>query len=395
MGSTEHDTGVGQRVARARKLANLTQRQLADRAHVGLGTIRHVEQGRIPASPSFVTSVARALQVVPAHLYGARDDIVQQPSTETAAIAELRAALDSYDDPRPEGGPLTVSAIGHRLTTLADSLHAERYDGAAKLPPLLHHLYPLIDAPGHDGEAARALLHDAYRMAASIAGQFGQADVAAIASERHVQLAPHTGDPLRVAVSAWHRSTRYLQHGDFRAGLRLLDRAREHLDNSPRGRAMAVQLNLRSAVLAARNGDLAEADDWATEARAIVNEFAPPDRPYFNTDASPLNVTVHHVALPVETYDAAETVRRAAQVDVSDRTRPERVAHHHIDVARACLLNGDRAATLDHLRTARQVAPRRTRRHPQVHETVVALATQERRRDDTLAGFARWAGIRL
>lgn len=394
--ATDEQHGVGQRVARARKLAGITQRQLADRAHVSLSLVRSVEQDRVPASPSFVASVSRVLRVAPTHLYGTDGaETLEQPGSDAAAITELRAAMDAYDDPRPEGEPLTLAAIGRQLDTIAAGLHVERHtELAPRLPNLLHHLYTLTDA-GHDGESARALLHDAYRMTASIAGQLRQSDLAELASERHIQLAPLTGDPMRIAVSAWHRSTRPLQHGDFRAGLRVLDRARQHLDSSARGRAMAVQLNLRSAVLSARAGDLGEADGWVGEARAIVDEFTPPDRPYYNTDASPLNVAVHHVALPVETYDGGETVRRAASVTVADRTRPERVAHHHIDVARASLLDGNRDATLAHLTAARQAAPRRTRQHPQVHETVRALAQQERRRDGTLAGFARWAGVHI
>jgi len=51
-------------------------------------------------------------------------------------------------------------------------------------------------------------------MAASVAGRFRQPDLAAVASERHIQLAPLTGDPLRIVVSAFHRSSRQLQFAD-------------------------------------------------------------------------------------------------------------------------------------------------------------------------------------
>lgn len=391
------DHGAGLRVQATRKLAGLTQRQLADRAHVSVSLVKQVEQVRVPASPSFVAAAARALGVKVAHLYGTDEqEVMEQPSVEASTVSELRSALDAYDDPMPDGAPLPLNTICQQLAGIGRALHAERHtESAAQLPPLLHHLYLLAGQPGHAGEQACAVLHDAYRMAASIAGQLRQYDLAALASERHIQLAPTTGDPLRIVVSAYHRSTRHLQHGDYRAGLRMLDRARQHLDTSPPGRAMAVQLDLRSAVLAARAGDRREGDEWVTEARALVDEFAPPERPYFNTDASSLNTLVHWCALPVETYDGSETVQRASTIQVSDRTRPERVAHHHIDVARAWLLHGDRHQALAHLNEARRVSPRRTRHHPQVRETVVTLAETDRRRTDSLAGFARWAGIRV
>jgi hypothetical protein len=72
-----------------------------------------------------------------------------------------------------------------------------------------------------------------------------------------------------------------------------------------------------------------------------------------------------------------------------------RVGHHHIDMARAWFLLGDRDHALASLKQARQIAPELTRYHPQVHETVRALVRAERRRSDKVASFARWAGIKV
>jgi hypothetical protein len=97
----------------------------------------------------------------------------------------------------------------------------------------------------------------------------------------------------------------------------------------------------------------------------------------------------------VENYDGAEAVHRSQQVTVFDPTRPERVAHHHIDMGRAWMLYGDREQTLANLNAARRIAPFNTRNHPGVRETVRALAEADRRATDSLASFARWAGIEL
>jgi hypothetical protein len=209
-------------------------------------------------------------------------------------------------------------------------------------------------------------------------------------------LAPLTGDPLRIAVSAFHRSSRHLQFAGYRAGLCALDRARGYLDSTSTGRAVEVQLDLRSAVLAARSGDVREGDEYITHARALVREFAPPPQAYLNIDASSLNITVHWCAIPVENYDGTEAVRRAGMVTVADPARPERVAHHHIDMARAWLLHGNgRERVLANLHAARRILPEETRRHPAVRETVLALAEADRATTDSLAGFARWVGITL
>lgn len=385
------------RLRQQRRLRGLTQHQLADRSHYSTSLVRQVEQGTTPPSAAFVASAARALGIRPADLYGADErDLIEQPSTDTAGIADLRTAVDSYDDPRPEGNPLSVATAGPRVAALARRVYQQRtMDSAADLAHLLHHLYVLADEPGHSGEQARSLLHDTYRLTAAIAGRHRAADLAAIASERHVQLAPVTGDPLRMAVSAFHRSTRHLQFAEYRGGIRALERARTHLDRSTAGRAVEAQFNLRAAVLAARAGDLAEADEYIDAARSIVKQFEPPQETYLTIDASPVNVLVHWCAAPVENYDGAEAIRRAAQVQVIDRSRPERVAHHHIDMARAWLLHGDRDQVLAHLNEARRVLPAETRRHPSVRETVLSLAASDRRATASLAGFASWVGITL
>lgn len=391
------EQGVSERLRRLRKLRGLTQHQLAAGSHFSVSLIKKVEQGAVPPSPAFVAGVARVLAVSPAHLYGTDErSILEHPQVDAAGIGFLRTALDAYDDPSPEGEPLDLVTVERRLQQIGHQLAGLRYaEAAGQLPDLLHHLYVLAEQPGHEGERSRAALHDAYRMAASLAGRFRQTDLAAVASERHVRLAPLTGDPLRVAISAYHRSTRHLQHGDYRTGLRILDRARDHLTTTASGRAVGVQLDLRSAVMVARTGDTDTADGYLDQARAEVDQFGPPTSPYYNIDASALNVAVHWCAAPVENYNGAEAVRRSQQVRVVDPARPERVAHHHIDMGRAWMLHGDREQALANLNAARRIAPFNTRNHPSVRETVLALAEADRRTTGSLAGFARWAGIEL
>jgi transcriptional regulator with XRE-family HTH domain len=388
---------VGARLRRLRKLRGLTQHQLSVSTHFSVSLIKKVEQGSVPPSAAFVASAAKTLKVKPAYLYGTEErDLAEQPSADAAGIADLRVALDGFDDPRPIGPPLTRAQAEKRLQNIARDVYRLRYDDAAReLPAVLQHLYVLTDAPGRDGEQGRALLHDGYRLAASVAGQFRQADLAAIASERHLAIAPTTGDPLRVAISAYHRTSRHLQNGDYDIGLRVIERAHEYLGSEPFDRAVAIQLHLRAAVLAARAGDSARGTEFVEEARTISQRFAPPGNPYYNVDASPLNINVHWCAVPVENYDGTESVRRADQVRISDPSRPERVGHHHVDMARAWLLHGNRRQALDELNRVRRVAPNRIRHHPSVAATVRAIAQADYRVTDSLAGFARWAGISI
>lgn len=396
------DAGAGARIARLRKLAGWKQHQLAARAFVSTSLVKKVEQGRTPPSPAFVAACAAAFGVEVRELYGVDvADKISDLHSETAGIPELREALQSFDDPQPTEPALDARALRRQLDHAEEFRKCQKYaDLAMLLPQALHHLFVLVAESSpttRAGERARGMLHDAYRLAASVGGRFGHPDIAATASERHVMLAVKTGDPLRQAVSDWHRSSHFLQNGHYAAGLRLLDRSLRLVAEQPQDSdalGVATQLHLRAAVLSARNGDGERADDHIREARMLIDQGATAT-PYYNTDASELNAVIHWCAVPVERYDGTEAVTRASRVNVSDPTRPERVGHHHIDQARAWMLHGNRDRALGELNAARRISPHHTRSHPSVHETVRALAAADRRATDSLAGFARWASIRI
>jgi transcriptional regulator with XRE-family HTH domain len=80
-------SGVGQRVAEERKLAGWTQVKLAREASVSVSLVRAVEQGRVPASPAFVSASARALKAGVA-------DLLDQPYHRTSrAEHEVHASI--------------------------------------------------------------------------------------------------------------------------------------------------------------------------------------------------------------------------------------------------------------------------------------------------------------
>ncbi|MEV0697199.1 helix-turn-helix transcriptional regulator [Saccharopolyspora sp. NPDC050389] len=396
------DAGAGARIGRLRKLAGWTQAQLAGRIFVSTSLVKKVEQGRTSPSPAFVAACASVFGVEVRELYGAQvADNISGFHGEASGISELREALQCFNDPQPAEPALNPESIRKQLDRAESFRRAQKYaELAMVLPQVLHHLFVHVAETSPttwQGERNRALLHDAYRLAATVGGRFDHPDIAATASERHVVLATATGDPLRSAVSDWHRSTHFLHNGHYAAGLRLLDRALRHVeDQRPDAAAhgVAAQLHLRAAVMAARHGDGERADDHIREARTRVSLGAV-TAPYYNTDASELNVVIHWCAVPVERNDGTEAVTRASRVAVADATRPERVGHHHIDQARAWMLHGDREKALGELNMARRVSPHHTRMHPSVRETVRALATADRRATTSLAGFARWARIQI
>jgi transcriptional regulator with XRE-family HTH domain len=394
---------VGRKVRAARKLAGLTQAQLAQRAHVSLSLVRQVEQGRVPASPAFVSSTARAL-ALPA------TSLLDQPyAVDTradqrlhAVIPELRRELASYRlPPETEQRPRPLSELATAVQRASRLRHSATLDTlGAELPGLLAELRAAAHlATGTDRARAFGLLAESYAAAGQVAWKLGYADLSSLITERIEWAASRSDDLLAVAAADFYRAGELIAAAEWRGALTFLDRARAriadrlHHDDEP-ARAMTGVLHLKSGLAASRTGDGPASDDHLAEASALAEHVTPGSDHYrlaFDTDS----VNIWSVGLAVERYDGATAVERARTFVIGGSAPRERVGHHWIDLARGYQLAGDRDRALTTLQRARETSPQQTRYHPQVRETVLTLAESDRRRSDSLAGFARWAGITL
>ncbi|MEU1821955.1 helix-turn-helix transcriptional regulator [Streptomyces abikoensis] len=109
------DTHIGARIAEQRNLAHLTQRGLADRAHVSYSLLSKVESGHRPASPAFVAACARALGIESSVLIGQPFTAEQREDRFDAPIAAIRASLENWDIPLDPVTP-RVLCMKSRLT---------------------------------------------------------------------------------------------------------------------------------------------------------------------------------------------------------------------------------------------------------------------------------------
>ncbi|MGH3913377.1 MAG: helix-turn-helix domain-containing protein [Pseudonocardiaceae bacterium] len=391
---------VGRRVAVQRKLAGLTQHQLATRAHVSKSLVAQVEIGALPASAAFTAAAARALRVDVEALTGEPyGHPLHDPQAEHAGIAALRIALDCDEDPDVEGFPLPAAELRTRLDRCQADREKARYaQMLAVLPELLEHAYLIIHAAraGQEAETAWALLNDAYELARTVSLRFGYHDLGALAARCGRDAAICAGDPLRVAVATHQHVGVQLRRGDYTVVLRAVDRAHGLIESesSPAADAVRVVLHLRQATAHARLGARDRADEHISEARRLVTGGVPA-HPFYGVNANLENVDIAWVAVPVELSDGTTAIGRAEQVRLPSDAQPSRAGHHWIDVARAWTLHGDHAKALGALNEARRIAPQQTRYHSSVRETVYLLAEHDRRANDTLASFARWAGVSL
>jgi transcriptional regulator with XRE-family HTH domain len=394
--------GVGERCAHARKLAGLTQQQLAAKSNVSLSAVRKVEQGDRPATPAFTAAVARALRLSPSDLYGQPYGATSRAEAAVhAAIPELRRALVAFDDNNLPSPPPTFDQLLTRLDQVREANRRAKFgEATAALPDVLRGLHYVagIEPSGERRERVMTALAYAYSKAMLSAYQFGYLDLAGLAAERCVWAAAQSGDPLWSVAAEYNRALILLYAGAYSTGLRVIDRAyvdTEQLPTEPNMLAVRGALHLRGSILSARaaNGQVAEAH--LADARQIGQRLADTRFDHYGTGFRPSNVDIHSVSVPVELADGTTAVTRAAQLHLPPQTAPCRLGHHHIDLARAWLLHGDRDQAFASLQHAWRVAPELTRYHPQVKETVHALARAERRRSHSLASFARWAGIQI
>lgn len=392
---------AGHVIAVLRKAAGLTQRQLAARAHVSLSLLSKVEVGDRAASYALLAVCARVLRVPIERLNG-------QPYSETRHdermhldVEALRTVLRCYDLP-DEVAPRPLDELAADVRTLVRLRSSASYSKlAARLPALL----PELIAAGHYGQPsdvrqANMLLVAAYHAAHTLTYRLGYPDLAESIEHKLAYAAERTSDPLAGGLAQWARAQSFQSAGDYTHGLRLMATARDQLDDQlqvrkPTSGALVVcgSLHLRSVTLASRAGDADLARDHLAAARELAGQLRGADQVHYGLTFGYSNTATHEVAAHVELGDGAAAITAAEQWRPTRQIPRTRRGHHHIDLARARLIQGDRAGALAELQQAKQVAPQQTRHHPMVRETTAVLVSLHRRSNPDLVSYAGWLGL--
>ena len=399
--------GIGGRIAVERKLRGLTQRQLADRAHVSLSLLRKVEQGNKPASPALTSSVARALGLELVRLTGQpyyagnrRVDALHD------LIPTLRRELGMYGlPPEEDAPPRPVRELEARVSESSDLVQAVSYMRLGEmLPELLADLRAAAAvATGEQRTQVWLLMREAYDNAKRLGYDLGYGDLGALAVSLEERAALESGDPLAVALSRGVRAWTLTGAGAFAAAYRLLvgtaeglqkelKEARDDAEAAAPGWSIWGFMHLQAALSAARSGDAPRTWDHFDAAQHAASRLEG-DRDDFRLSFGPTNTAVWGVGLAVELQDGPAAVARARDIAVRPALPKERAGHHYMDLARGHFYNGDHASALGSLVTARRIAPQQTRYNPMARETVLALARAERRSTESLRGMAAWMGL--
>ncbi|WP_052852386.1 helix-turn-helix domain-containing protein [Streptomyces avicenniae] len=395
------DDHTGARIADYRKLRQLTQAGLAQRAFVSRGTIAKIEAGLSPATPAVVAAVARALEVEVAVLNGQPFLEEMRQDQLDRMIAPLAIALDMYDlGPDLSIRPRPLSEVSAEVGELCKAACATEYNRTGdRLPGLLAELTTIISGLPEGAERRRtaAQLAWCYWVAYEFAYRLGFQHLAAIALERMGYMGEQAQDPLLLALRLQRRSSMFLRRGDNPMALRVLDRAQQLVGqhDAPRSvPALAVSgsLHLAGAIASAQAKNGEDVKERMKEARGVAERIG--DVPQVYWASFGLTSVAHFdVATSVELGRLGEAVKFARKMRFPADHPRMRVGRYHIELARAYSQMGRGESAQKELFKAREAAPQQARYHPLMRETVGVLVRRSRSVPGTLASLAAWVGV--
>ncbi|MGV9665891.1 helix-turn-helix domain-containing protein [Nocardia niigatensis] len=382
---------VGQRIAAERKIAGLGQRQLALRSNYSLSMIKAVEQGREPASPGLISAVAKVLRIAPEQLTGAPYDDGKPLSDAVNALSTL---LTEGRFARAEE-PGTLARLAADLEAAQQLYRSDRTRQTIEvLPALIRRLHGAVrELTGDEQARAYTLLTSAYVLAEWAVRRTGHMMLALPALDLADSYASLADDPAYGAFLILARARVLTHYGEAEVAGRLIDSAISTADASDAGMVLAGYSHLAGAINEARKLNYSGALAHVAAARDLSEHTGETD--LYMTAFGPLNVEIHAHAIELEAGDPNRAAIEGARLTHGPAAPPTRVAHHWQDNARAWLMVGKTDKALAALNKARIAAPQQTRLHPAVRETLHGIAVAEKRRSETMAGFASWLGTSI
>ncbi len=390
---------IGSRIQELRAIRGFSLTELGRRAHVSAPQLSRIERGQRYATPGVVASVARALGVGEAVLRGQPYITMLQKDRLDAMLAPISSALDSWDLP-PDGEPPprplevleseTARVVRLRVRTEFAAI-AEELPGLIAESALLTQSH---DRSGRNRERAYSVQAEVARTAAIVAYRMGYMDLSRLALSRMSVAAPQSGDQRHVAVERYERAQ--ITHAEssrpdravalMRLALRDLDDDGERSTRAVRG-----TLQLRAAMMAAKQSDASGLLDWlgqAGELAAVTGETND-----YAMAFGPLNVALNEMAAASSQDDHLRALECAAGVRLPKGYPPTRAAGYWIGKAKSEVWTARLDDALVSLQQAKREAPQLTRYHPEVHETVGTLLRARAKAADPLREFARWSGV--
>ncbi|MCA6095850.1 helix-turn-helix domain-containing protein [Streptomyces sp. SCA3-4] len=384
---------IGRRARRARLRLGMPQADLAAALGKSQGWVSKMERGLIELDRvGLLNQVASELHIHPNDLIGRPYSSSPAENQWQVAAASILRELRRYDlAPVFDGTPRSSVVLWqdmkrlHRLRDAAANVAILRC-----LPDLFREARALAEvSAGHEREEAFAVYAVCCKFAHTAAHALGHPELVAMACERAAWSAQLSGDPLMPAVADWMRVWDMWATADWSDALALSDKAlrsvqSEYDEGDPLALRLWGTLQLRAAVSAARAGNQRETEDRIGHARAASERVdAYVGAPVYDRHSltfSAGNVEVHSISVALEMGDQTKAlaINRRADVAVLERLPNSRRSHHHMDVARAWLWDGNRDKAVAELEKAERIAPQLIRNHPIARATLRKIVYAER-----------------
>ncbi|MEU0739345.1 helix-turn-helix transcriptional regulator [Streptomyces sp. NPDC006134] len=373
MGS-EH---LGDRLARLRRLADLTQEGLAERSGVSADVIRKLEQKRKhSARLPTLHALSRGLGVELTALLG---DPPGVPSTGEAdppqLVAVRRAIMPPLFAPPPEPTGVERLSLPLLRREIADAwtlYHDAEFGRVMDVLPGIIADARFAAAVGNADEkaAGQAALGKALQLAGHLAIRLGKTDLALSALERAMNAASESSDPLLPAMIsnsvAWNYQRQNRLDDAGHLAVYAADRVEHEQGNTAEGLKVWGGLIMSAATSAARSGDYDTANEMMTTAEDATKRLAalpPPADGKMVSVFSKSSVRIERVRLAVQHARPEEALALAKGMRLSADTPPSWRTWLLLDVARAHADLGDAEGAVKALERLRRIAPGWMRHH--------------------------------
>jgi transcriptional regulator with XRE-family HTH domain len=363
----------------------MSQQVFADRLGKSKSWVDKVERGvRRLDKFSVVYEIAEVLQVEAQLLLGREPERRDDHGVDQAEIAEIRAALERYDQvsaffhppSQPPPLPELRKSVSHAWLTYQ---HAKGVALARSLPQLLRQAQAADAAyqgSDHAPESAH-LLGQVYQIASSALRNLGEHELAWLAADRSVSVAQRAGDELLAGVATFRVGNALLSLGRARPALEInvhvANRLAPSEDRAPTPQRLSVYgtLLLQGAMAAARLGDPATVADLLGAADEAAGWLGSDCNHYWSS-FGPTNVLLHRVAAAVELGDGRQAVATHERIGSEGFAAlvPERRVHHLLDLARGCAQVGDVLRAGEALMEGDRLAPAELRSRPILREVL-------------------------
>ncbi|MET8897670.1 helix-turn-helix domain-containing protein [Streptomyces albogriseolus] len=389
---------LGDRLARLRRMADLTQEGLAELSGVSVDVVKKLEQKRKhSARLPTLHALAKGLGVELTALLGDPPGVPSTGEVDSPQLVALRRAVSPpMFAPPPEPADsehLTVPLLRREIADAWTLYHDAEFGRLMSVLPGIVNDARFTASVGNadDRAAGQAALGKSLQLAGHLAIRLGKTDLALSALERAMTAAEQSSDPLLPSMVSNSVAWNYQRQNRLDDATNLAVFAADRVEREQTDTAESVRvwggLVMSAATSVARSGDYSTADEMMTTAEQATRRLStlpPPVDGKLVSVFSRSSVRIERVRLAVQHERPEEALQLAKGMRLSADTPPSWRTWLLLDVARAHTDLGQAEEAVKALTRLREIAPRWMRHH----SLAVAIVS------DLWAGPARPPGLR-